>query len=158
VLEAMQQIKGDDVINGIIDEVLNPQLSQIIIEAWRDLAQTDRNRERQEVSVFAEDHFLDALCLQHLLSQVAGENFSLFFSDYTDQVLDGIICGGLTSQYLAVNDDLEATQSNSVLTGFHEEVFCDVALDVLTQELTAHLDEDMQELLELEKEKVSFDL
>ena len=34
VLEAMQQIKGDDVINGIIDEVLNPQLSQIIIEAW----------------------------------------------------------------------------------------------------------------------------
>ena len=38
----------------------------------------------------------------------------------------GIICGLLTSQYLAVNDDLEATQSNSVLTGFHEEVFCDV--------------------------------
>ena len=31
-------------------------------------------------------------------------------------------------------------------------------MDVLTQELTAHLDEDMQELLELEKEKVSFDL
>ena len=32
------------------------------------------------------------------------------------------------------------------------------ALDVLTQELTAHLDEDMQlELLELEKEKVPFD-
>lgn len=158
VLEAMQQIKGDDVINDIIDEVLDPQLSQVVIEAWRDLAETDRNRERQEVSVFAKDHFLDALCLQHLLSQVAGENFSLFFSDYTDQVLDGIICGGLTSQYLAVNDDLEATQSNSVLTGFHEEVFCDVALDVLTQELTAHLDEDMQELLELEKEKVSFDL
>ena len=42
-----------------------------------------------QVSVFAKDHFLDALCLQHLLSQVAGENFSLFFSDYTDQVLDG---------------------------------------------------------------------
>ena len=108
----MEQIKGDDVINAIIDEVLNPQLSQIIIEAWSDIAQTDRNRERQEVttpfsvlvrhkylcsyititislalqvSVFAKDHFLDALCLQHLLSQVAGENFSLFFSDNTDR-------------------------------------------------------------------------
>ena len=45
----MQQIKGDDVINGIIDEVLNPQLSQIIIEAWRDVAENDRNREIQEV-------------------------------------------------------------------------------------------------------------
>ena len=46
----MEQIKGDDVINAIIDEVLNPQLSQIIIEAWSDIAETDRNRERQEVT------------------------------------------------------------------------------------------------------------
>ena len=46
----MQQIKGDDVVNGIIDEVLNPQLSQIIIEAWCDVAETDRNREIQEVT------------------------------------------------------------------------------------------------------------
>ena len=42
-----------------------------------------------QVSVFAENHFLDALCLQHLLSQVAGDNFSLFFRDYTDQILHG---------------------------------------------------------------------
>lgn len=44
----------------------------------------------------------------------------------------GIICGLLTSQYLAVNDDLEATQSNSVLTGFHGEVFCDVVSIFIT--------------------------
>ena len=50
MVEATQQIKGDDVVKGIIDEVLNPQLSQIIIEAWRDLAETDRDREIQEVS------------------------------------------------------------------------------------------------------------
>ena len=46
----MEQMKGDDVINAIIDEVLNPQLSQIIIEVWSDIAETDRNRERQEVT------------------------------------------------------------------------------------------------------------
>ena len=32
---------------------------------------------------------LDALCLQHLLSQLAGDNLSLYFRDYTDQALDG---------------------------------------------------------------------
>ena len=42
------------------------------------------------------------------------------------KISTGIICGLLTSQHLAVNDDLKATQSNSVLSGFHEEVFCDV--------------------------------
>ena len=39
--------------------------------------------------MFAEEHFLDALCLQHLLSQLTGDNLSLYFNDYTDQVLDG---------------------------------------------------------------------
>lgn len=43
----------------------------------------------RQVSVYAEDHLLDALCLQHLLSQLAGDNLSLYFSDYTDQTLDG---------------------------------------------------------------------
>ena len=32
---------------------------------------------------------LDALCLQHLLNQLAGDNLSLYFRDYTDHALDG---------------------------------------------------------------------
>ena len=32
---------------------------------------------------------LDSLCLQHLLSQLAGDNLSLYFRDYTQQALDG---------------------------------------------------------------------
>lgn len=39
--------------------------------------------------MYAEDHMLDALCLQHLLSQLTGDNLSLYFRDYTDQALDG---------------------------------------------------------------------
>ena len=38
----------------------------------------------------------------------------------------GMIAGLLTQQYLAVNDELEATQSNSATRKFHEELFCDV--------------------------------
>ena len=40
--------------------------------------------------------------------------------------LTGVICGLLTQQYLAVNDEQEATQNNSAVKGFHENVFCDV--------------------------------
>jgi len=96
--------------------------------------------------------------LQHLLRQLAGDNLLLHFNDYTDQVLDGVICGLLTQQYFAVSDEQEATHNNSAIKGFHEEVFCDVALDVLMEELTADLDEDIQELLEQEKERNTFDL
>ena len=44
----------------------------------------------------------------------------------TPCLLAGIICGLLTQQYLAVNDEQEATQSNSAVREFHQDVFCDV--------------------------------
>ena len=40
--------------------------------------------------------------------------------------LTGVICGFLTQQYFAVNDEQEATHNNVAIKGFHEEVFCDV--------------------------------
>lgn len=39
--------------------------------------------------MYAEDHLVDALFLQNLLSQLTGDNLSLYFNDYTDQLLDG---------------------------------------------------------------------
>lgn len=41
-------------------------------------------------------------------------------------VFSGMIGGLLTQQYLSVNDELEATQTNSATRKFHGEVFCDV--------------------------------
>lgn len=158
VTEAMQGFQYDVVIDDIINEVMEPQLRPVIIEAWRDVVDVDRNKQVKKVSTYAEDHMLDALCLQHLLSQLAGDNLSLYFRDYTDQALDGMICGLLTQQYLAVNNEQEATLSNSAVREFHQDVFCDVALDVVLEELTGHLDEDMQELLECEKQRNMFDL
>ena len=38
----------------------------------------------------------------------------------------GVICGLLTQQYSVVNDDQKATQSNSVVREFHQDVFSDV--------------------------------
>ncbi|XP_020602446.1 uncharacterized protein LOC110041496 [Orbicella faveolata] len=158
VTEAMHGFQFDVVIDDIIDEVMEPQLRPVIIEAWRDVVDVDRDKQVKKVSTYAEDHMLDALCLQHLLGQLAGDNLSLYFRDFTDQSLDGMICGLLTQQYLAVNDEQEATQSNSAVREFHQDVFCDVALDVVLEELTGHLDEDIQELLEREKQRSMFDL
>lgn len=37
-----------------------------------------------------------------------------------------MICGLLSQQYSVVNDDQKATQSNSVVREFHQDVFSDV--------------------------------
>jgi len=156
--EAMHGFQYDVVIDDVIDEVIEPQLRSVIIEAWRDVVDVDRKKQVTKVSSYAQDHMLDAFCLQHLLSQLAGDNLSLYFRDHTDQTLDGMMCGLLTQQYSVVNDDQKATQSNSVVREFHQGVFSDVALDIVLEELTGHLDEDIQELLEREKQRNMFDL
>lgn len=158
VSEAMDGFQNDDPLDEVIDEVITSELRQIVIDVWREMLEVDREKQVKKLSVYAEDRLLDSLCLQHLLSQLAGDNLSFHVRGYAQQALDGMLCGLLIRNYLAVNDQLEATQSSAAVKEFHEEVFCDVALDVLLEELTANLDEDMQDLLEHENQRNTFDL
>ena len=51
VTEAMQGSQYDVVIDDIIDEVMDPQLRQVIIEAWRNVVDVDRNKQVKKVSI-----------------------------------------------------------------------------------------------------------
>ena len=50
VFEAIQQSQDDSLINSIIDEVIEPQLRQVIIEAWRDVADVNRSKQVKKVT------------------------------------------------------------------------------------------------------------
>ena len=50
VFEALQQSQDDSLINSIIDEVMEPQLRQVIIEAWRDVADVNRSKHVKKVT------------------------------------------------------------------------------------------------------------
>ena len=50
VFEAIQQSQDDSLINSIIDEVMEPQLRQVIIEAWRDVADVNRSKQVKKVT------------------------------------------------------------------------------------------------------------
>ena len=46
----MKQAQDDSLINSIIDEVMEPQLRQVVIEAWRDVADVDRSKQVKKVT------------------------------------------------------------------------------------------------------------
>ena len=50
VFEAIQQSQDDSLINSIIDEVMEPHLRQVIIEAWRDVADVDRSKQVKKIT------------------------------------------------------------------------------------------------------------
>ena len=54
--EATQQSQDGSLINSIIDEVMGPQLRQVIIEAWPDVADVDRSKQVKKVT--------DITCIQ----------------------------------------------------------------------------------------------
>ena len=43
--EAIQQSQDDSLINSIINEVMKSQVTQVIIQAWRDVADVDRSKQ-----------------------------------------------------------------------------------------------------------------
>ena len=73
MFEAIQQYKDDDLINGIIDEVTEPQLRQVIIETWREMAEADRNKQINKVTNLLKSFVEQSqilyvgLCLQDVL-------------------------------------------------------------------------------------------
>ena len=50
VFEAIQQSQDDLLINSIIDEVMEPQLRQVIFEAWHDVADVNRSKQVKKVT------------------------------------------------------------------------------------------------------------
>ena len=50
MFEAIQQYKDDDLINGVIDEVTEPQLRQVVIETWCEMAEADRDKQINKVT------------------------------------------------------------------------------------------------------------
>ena len=49
-----------------------------------------------------------------------------------------------------MNNQLQSTVRNGPLRRLHEKIVCDVAVDVVLEELEAQLDEDMEDLHEYE--------
>ncbi|MGH0148264.1 UNVERIFIED_CONTAM: hypothetical protein FKN15_046436 [Acipenser sinensis] len=64
----------------------------------------------------------------------------------------GWIVNTLFHQYHSVRRQRDATLENVLLRHHHQKVFTDVALDVILGELTASVDEDVEDLLEYERQ------
>ncbi|XP_048588480.1 uncharacterized protein LOC5511015 isoform X2 [Nematostella vectensis] len=149
--------KYEITVSDLIDEVLDDLMRPVIKDAWREVCGAQRQTQLHQVRELAEGRLLDDLCLEHLLSLLAGNNLSLYLRDYTEETMDGLVCGQLIHQYLQVYDEKQKTLSNQALREFHLNLHTDLALDVILNELKAHLDEDMEDLLEKQKDADQID-
>lgn len=164
LLDHLQDIEGemvDDVILEVILEefintyVIEPEMEEEISEIAKEVLEhydtKIEKKELREISKKAGNRLLESICLEYLLSLISRQGKVWNESDHANKFLDDVILNILVSQYTNVIINREKTISNQSLKKLHEKVVSDVALDLLLQQLSSSLDEDLADVDEYER-------
>lgn len=164
LLDHLQDIEGemvDDVILEVILEefidtyVIEPEMEEEISEIAKEVLERYdtkiEKKELREISKKAGDRLMESICLEYLLSLISRQGKVWNESDHANKFLDDVILNILVGQYTNVIINREKTFSNQSLKKLHEKVVSDVALDLLLQQLSSSLDEDLADVDEYER-------
>ncbi|XP_063723624.1 uncharacterized protein LOC134851453 isoform X2 [Symsagittifera roscoffensis] len=151
VREAIFDVILEDYIeNDLLAEVIREESRDVTIETLKKLDSRVEWKQRRAVNSFAKDKLVDSFSLDHVLDLIAKSGRIYTDDMHREKILDDVILNQLLSQFLNVNNQLQSTVRNGPLRRLHEKIVCDVAVDVVLEELEAQLDEDMEDLHEYE--------
>ncbi|XP_061185672.1 uncharacterized protein LOC133193756 [Saccostrea echinata] len=163
VLDHLQDIQRelvDDVVfemvmeefiqNYVIEQELEDELPKIAKEVLEHYDTKIEKKELREVSKKAQDKLLESVTLEYLLSLISRQGKVWNESDHANKYLDDMILNLLFGQYTNVVVNRDKTMTNQPLKKLHEKVVSDVALDLMLQQLSSSLDEDLADVDEYE--------
>lgn len=136
----------ESIVDEITNEALTPLLHGCTTVALQESGDAIRQQQVKSVADFAVTKLLDSLMLQQLLSHVADCGESFTFRLFSHRLLDTAVAGHLLQQHWNVHDHLKSSDGNVALLRVHQEMFADVAVSVLSDLLVSHLDEDMEDI------------
>ncbi|XP_063439535.1 uncharacterized protein LOC134720903 isoform X2 [Mytilus trossulus] len=143
----IEQIIEEDILVQEVDEEA-PEIAEEVLSQYDSKIE---RRELKEVAKQAGDKLQESILLDYILSMVASQGRVWSQSDHANKYLDDILLDLLIEQFYTVQDHREKTSSNNPLRKLHEKVTTDVAVDLLLQQLTSSLDEDLADVDEYER-------
>ncbi|XP_071111289.1 uncharacterized protein [Haliotis cracherodii] len=150
--EAVFDIIAEDFLE---DEVIGPEVEDEAVVVAKDIIQhydsKITRREMKSVKEKAGDRLVESLCLDYLLSLISRQGKVWTESDFANRFVDEMMGNILLRQYFGVKTNRDKTIHCKPLRKLHEKVVTDVALDVLLQQLSSSLDEDLADVDEYER-------
>ncbi|XP_048258055.1 uncharacterized protein LOC124113541 isoform X2 [Haliotis rufescens] len=150
--EAVFDIIAEDFLE---DEVIGPEVEDEAVVVAKDIIQhydsKITRREMKSVKEMAGDRLVESLCLDYLLSLISRQGKVWTESDFANRFVDEMMGNILLRQYFGVKTNRDKTIHCKPLRKLHEKVVTDVALDVLLQQLSSSLDEDLADVDEYER-------
>ncbi|XP_033122844.1 uncharacterized protein LOC117121678 isoform X2 [Anneissia japonica] len=152
-------------VSGILTEALNSEVSE---EVYKDLFSAQVlnvveelmrsggileavfQSNNKQISQLTTDMIIDGLQLDHLLEKLANHRHVWNDSEVKDMLMDNILGSEFTQLFHLMSAEGQRSCNVLPLKRFHENTTTDCAVDFLLNELTATLDEDLDDLLEYE--------
>ncbi|RXM94199.1 hypothetical protein EOD39_18251 [Acipenser ruthenus] len=153
VREVQAGLAVDSVLEEeLLPEVVSEEARTVVLSVLGEHDSEISRLQLAQVSRYAARRLMDSFLMDHLVALVENHGQSFVQKEQSRKLLDSWIVNTLFHQYHSVRRQRDATLENVLLRHHHQKVFTDVALDVILGELAASVDEDVEDLLEYERQ------
>ncbi|XP_058866251.1 uncharacterized protein LOC117397338 isoform X1 [Acipenser ruthenus] len=153
VREVQAGLAVDSVLEEeLLPEVVSEEARTVVLSVLGEHDSEISRLQLAQVSHYAARRLMDSFLMDHLVALVENHGQSFVQKEQSRKLLDSWIVNTLFHQYHSVRRQRDATLENVLLRHHHQKVFTDVALDVILGELAASVDEDVEDLLEHERQ------
>ncbi|XP_078283094.1 uncharacterized protein LOC144608814 isoform X2 [Rhinoraja longicauda] len=144
----LEEILQEDILPGVLDE----EMRNVALRELSEHASEVYEQQLREVRTYAGKRLIDTFLLEIMLKALGNEGRAFSEEVELDRMLDSSMLDILLDQYLNISHYNCTTIDNVALKDYHVKAFTDVALDVILTEMSEHMDEDMADLFEYERQ------
>ncbi|XP_041098454.1 uncharacterized protein LOC121309539 isoform X2 [Polyodon spathula] len=153
VREVQTGLAVDSVLEEeLLPEVVSEEARAVVLSVLGEHDSEISRLQLAQVSRYTGQRLVDSFLMDHLVALMENHGQSFVQKEQSRKLLDSWIVNTLSHQYHSVRRQRDATLENVPLRHHHHKVFTDVALDVILGELAASVDEDVEDLLEYERQ------
>eukprot|EP00057_Strongylocentrotus_purpuratus_P000591 XP_001179020.2 PREDICTED: uncharacterized protein LOC752440 [Strongylocentrotus purpuratus] len=159
ILEAVYDESIESLVEGIIQDEIVSLASSFVEDSFATgrpklpVSPAQRLQDQSEIKALADTFLLDAAIFENMLATRLLPNQQVWTDEeYLDLYLDSLLLDQVLGQQLEVAKRRDYTEHCLPLKRFHEKITTNLAIDVVLEEMTGHLDEDMAEMDEYEVE------
>ncbi|XP_071958263.1 uncharacterized protein [Antedon mediterranea] len=138
--------------NDLSDEIYNDALSSVVHDVIQSqlMSEVKSNSVSQTNLSSMTNFVIDGLQLDHLLMKLTNHRQVWNDSEVKDMLLDSTLASELTHLLKLLSNEGQSSCDVVPLKRFHENITTDYSLDLLLNELSISLDEDLEDLFEYE--------
>nr|XP_054759935.1 uncharacterized protein LOC129266111 [Lytechinus pictus] len=159
ILEAVYDESIVSLVEGIIQDEIVSLASSFMEDSFATgrpkipISPEQRLHDQDEIKALADTFLLDVAIFENILTSHLLPNQQVWSNEeYLDLYLDSLLLDQVLGQEFEVVKRRDYTELCLPLKRYHEKITTNVAIDVILEELTGHLDEDMAEMDEYEVE------